>query len=177
MDKGYLYGLKAGYLTPFTNRFFAVEVEYNHIANNLDTSKLYGPTSGYNLDSKIQIDVLMFNFLGRYPNGAFHPYAGLGLGFASVQIDDIAVKRAGVGATLATYSGATKEALAGQLLVGIDFDITKNIIVGLGYKYFIADKVSYTSKATAYYNDTTGTRTINAEYKSHNFVLSVSYLF
>jgi opacity protein-like surface antigen len=175
LDKGYLFGLKAGYLTPFTNKIFAVEVEYNHIRNNFDTSKTYS-FGQYCIDSKIRIDALMFNFLGRYPNGGLHPYAGLGIGYANIQISDIVVKSSGSGARLTTYSGATKGAMAGQLLAGIDFDVTKNMIVGLGYKYIVADKISYTSTATDYKN-AAATRTVDAEYKSHNFVLSVSYLF
>jgi len=68
LDKGYLLGAKVGYLTPFTNRIMAMELEYNHIQNNFDTSKGY-PMAGqlFNFDSKTQVDAIMVNVLGRYP--------------------------------------------------------------------------------------------------------------
>ncbi len=40
-EKGYLVGAKVGYLTPFTKKIMALEMEYNHIEHKFDTSKSY----------------------------------------------------------------------------------------------------------------------------------------
>ena len=174
LDNSILFGLKAGYLTPFTNKIIALELEYNHMQHDFGQSKTYVQEGvNFKLDGDIQIDALMFNILGRYPSGAFHPYAGLGVGFANAQIGDMSSTRASDGVKTSNYAGATVGVAAYQFLAGIDFDVTKNIIVGLSYKFFGTGTISYTS------TDSIGHRTFNydLEYKSHNFVLGVSYLF
>ena len=174
LDNSLLFGVKAGYLTPFTSKIMALEMEYNHMQHDFGQSKTY-VEGGVNLklDGDITIDALMFNILGRYPNGAFHPYAGLGVGYANAQIGNISATRASGGAQTANYASATVGVAAYQFLAGIDFDVTKNIIVGLSYKFFGTGTISYTS------TDSVRNRTANfdLEYKSHNFILSVSYMF
>ena len=174
LDNSFLFGLKVGYLTPFTNRIMAVEMEYNHMQHDFSESKTYQDGGvNFKFDGDIQIDALMFNILGRYPNGTFHPYAGLGVGYANAKIGDISTKRTSDGVKGANYAGATKGVAAYQFLAGIDFDVTKNIIVGLGYKFVATDTISYTSTDSVHNN----AATFDVEYKAHNFVLSVSYMF
>jgi opacity protein-like surface antigen len=176
LDKGYLFGAKVGYLTPFTNKILAVELEYNHIINDFDKSKIY-PLFGvnFNYNGKVQIDMLMLNILGRYPDGKFHPYIGVGGGYANVQISDIGASLAGI--KLLNMSSGSKGVFAYQLLLGIDVDVTQNIVVGLGYKYISAQKVSYDATITSPLGPGSIPSSIDAEYNSHNLVLSVSYLF
>ncbi len=59
------------------------------------------------------------------------------------------------------------------IMAGIDFDVTKNIIVGVGYKFFGTGTISFASRDSVYGN----TAEFEYEYKSHNFILGVSYLF
>jgi opacity protein-like surface antigen len=74
-------------------------------------------------------------------------------------------------------SSGSKGVFAYQLLLGIDVDVTQNIVVGLGYKYISAQKVSYDATITSPLGPGSIPSSIDAEYNSHNLVLSVSYLF
>ncbi len=42
MKNGYLFGAKVGWLTPFTNRIMAVELEYNYLHSTFDQAKDLG---------------------------------------------------------------------------------------------------------------------------------------
>ena len=169
---GWLAGAKFGYLTPFTNRILAVELEYNHIANNFDTGKTYNNSS--NLDSRIKIDALMLNLMGRYPEGRFHPYVGAGAGYANVAMDDVRISSSGIN-TLNVTSGS-KGVFAYQILAGVDFDITSKWFVGLGYKFFAARKASYDVSITVP-GGASDPGSVDAEYKSSIITFSVGYLF
>lgn len=175
LKTGWLAGAKVGYLIPSTNRFLAVELEYNHIANNFDTGKIYNVQgTSLTLDSSITLDALMLNLIGRYPEGRWHPYIGAGAGYANVQID--AMQSSPAGAFF--NSDGSKAVFAYQLLAGVDFDITSNWFVGLGYKYFAANKVSY-NVLTVSPNDPGDNHpgSVDAEYKSSIITLTVGYLF
>ena len=117
----------------------------------------------------------MFNVLGRYPEGAFHPYMGFGVGYANVKINDITWTSPQLSGS-ETFSSGSKMVLAYQFLLGIDIDVTKNVIVGLGYKLMTAEKVTYDT-GWANTRGGSGTCTVEADWTSHNAVLSVSYLF
>jgi opacity protein-like surface antigen len=175
LKTGWLAGAKIGYLTPFTKRILAVEFEYNHIANDFDTGKIYNVAgTSLTLDGSIKIDAFMLNLIGRYPEGRFHPYIGAGAGYANVQIDTI--QSSPVGAF--NNTSGSKGVFAYQILAGVDFDITNNWFVGLGYKYFAANKVSY-DVLTISPDDPGETHpgSVDAEYKSSIITLSVGYLF
>ena len=176
LKTGWIAGAKLGYLTPATNRILAVELEYNHIGNDSDTGKTYTFEGvSFHLDSSIKIDALMLNLMGRYPEGRFHPYIGAGAGYANVAIDDV---RWSSGAYTANNSSGSKGVFAYQFLVGIDFDITSNWFVGLGYKYFAANKASYDVTITSpFVPGQSAPGSVDAEYKSNIITFSVGYLF
>jgi opacity protein-like surface antigen len=116
----------------------------------------------------------MLNLIGRYPEGRWHPYIGAGAGYANVQIDSMQSSPAGA----FFNSDGSKAVFAYQLLAGVDFDITSNWFVGLGYKYFAANKVSYkvlTISPTDPGDIHPGS--VDAEYKASIITLSVGYLF
>ncbi len=163
---GYLYGAKVGWLTPFTNRIMALEFEYNHIRNNMDEIKDSG--SQLKVDAKMELDLFIFNVIARYPNGIFHPYVGIGAGYAYVRIDDIIVPAAG-----GIIPGTSKGVFAAQLMTGIDIDVTKNFIIGLRYKFVAPADIP----VDTYLN--TGGDTVDAKfrYSSHNFMISACFLF
>jgi opacity protein-like surface antigen len=162
---GYLYGAKVGWLTPFTKRIMAMEFEYNHVTNNIN--KVKDAVSEVDADSKVQLDTFMFNFLARYPEGRFHPYVGVGVGYAYVKIDDIVVAGGGV------IPGTSKGVFAAQFLTGIDINITKNFILGARYNYLMPAEVPVDD----YIN--LGGQTVSAKmlYSSHNFSLNACFLF
>jgi opacity protein-like surface antigen len=168
---GYLVGAKVGWVTPFTKKIMALEFEYNHIANDMDKVESYGSSAvDFDAEGKTQIDMFMFNIIGRYPEGRFHPYAGLGLGYALVKIDDM--KASYFGLPYFIVGGGSQGVFAYQLMAGLDIDVTKNFIIGIGYKYIDPMKISYDT----IYN---GVIPVNVEmdYSSHNFTLSFIFMF
>jgi opacity protein-like surface antigen len=175
-NNGYLYGAKVGWLTPFTKKIMAMEFEYNHITNNLDRAK--NSRSEVAVDGKTQLDLFMFNVLARYPNGRFHPYIGGGIGYAYVKIDDMLITSSGsivphVSNSGGIIPGTSTGVFAGQLMTGLDIDITKNLVIGLGYKYIVPGDVS----VNTYRNGDGDTVDAKMIYSSHNFTLSFCFLF
>jgi opacity protein-like surface antigen len=176
LKDGWLAGAKVGYLVPATNRMLAVEFEYNHIENDFDSGKGYvhsGVTRSY--DSKVKADAFMFNLIGRYPQGRIVPYVGGGIGYANVAIDDIKVTSAG--RNTLNYSSGSQGVFAYQILLGVDYDFTKNWFAGLGYKYFHANKVSYDNSITSPIVPGSSPGSVDALYKSHNIVVTLGYKF
>jgi opacity protein-like surface antigen len=122
----------------------------------------------------------MFNLIARYPEGKLHPYAGAGAGYGYLEIYDIEAKSAGN--KVLYLSGDVDNVFAYQFLAGLNFDITKNWFLGLGYKYFHPDRVSYGTSV----NGTSVTSPLttgrdqgftDADYQSHNIVVTIGYLF
>lgn len=129
LKNGYLLGIKTGWNTPFTRRIMAMEVEYNYFNNNLDNStSVYGET----YDGNMSVHAILFNLKARYPQGKFHPYIGGGLGYAYMSVGDITER----GSNPQLIKGDSGSAFCWQFLAGVDFDITPNIGIGIGYKYF-----------------------------------------
>jgi len=177
LNTGWLVGAKVGWQTPFSKRWFAVEAEYNHMENSFDTGKLYN-TVGVNLnyDSKVKVDTGLLNLIGRYPEGKIHPYVGAGVGYANVQLDDI--RSSIVGINLLNTAGGSKGVFAYQFMVGCDFEITKNIFVGLGYKYFVTEKANFDTRITSpFLPGASDPGTVEVQYKSHDVALTVGYMF
>ena len=176
LNVGWLAGVKVGYLTPFTNRILAVELEYNHIENGFDSGKTYQVLGvPLNFNSNVKIEAVMFNLIGRYPEGKLHPYVGAGAGYAYLQIDDI--KASFAGTNVLNASSGSDSVFAYQFLAGLDFDITKNWFAGLGYKFFHADKASYDMSITSPFATGSDAGSIDVDYTSHNIVVTVGYLF
>lgn len=171
MNYGFLYGFKVGWLTPFTNRIMAVELEYNHLENKYDSASVEGLNG--NMSGKISINQLMLNLLARKPTGKFHPYVGFGLGYADVTVDKHEWT-ADIMPFPQTFTGGSAGVLAYQALLGVDFDVYKNISVGIGYKYIAtAQKVSYDSIMIL----SSSRGHMDVDYRSHNLVLNVAYTF
>ncbi len=87
-----------------------------------------------------EIDAVMVNFLlrdhaGTLINERLHPYIGAGLGASWVDVDAVIITTTGTGTTTITGSDDAT-GLAGQLMVGIDYDITEKIYLGLNASYF-----------------------------------------
>jgi len=163
LDNGFLVGVKAGWNTPFTNRIIALEMEYNYIRNNFDNSK-YIPTIDSTLDGTISVHALLFNVKARYPEGRFHPYAGAGLGWSLVQLGDLTGTGGGGG-----VKGDIGNAFCWQLLAGLDFDITPNFGVGIGYKYLASSPTIGSSNGDKIYAD--------VDYKASIVTLGLPYTF
>jgi opacity protein-like surface antigen len=178
LKNGFLYGAKVGWLTPFTNRILAVEFEYNNLENSFSSFNApvfpgFPAAVNGDLGGKISMNLLMLNLLVRKPEGRFHPYAGAGFGYADVKVDDMNLTPAGIPAVL-TISHGSKGVFAYQVLAGMDIDITKNIFVGINYKYIAPQKISYDSNISM---GGSAPGSMEVDYKSHNITLSVCYMF
>jgi len=171
LKNGYLVGAKVGWLTPFSNRALAVEFEYNHIENKMDYwDNFLGTGLEAETDGKVKIDSFMFNLIARYPTGRFHPYLGAGAGCAYVKMSDM--DHSFMGSYIGTINGGSDTVFAYQVMAGLDFDITQNIIIGMSYKYLVLDKISFDS-----FNNIWGPSKTELDYKAHNIMLSLSYVF
>jgi opacity protein-like surface antigen len=137
LQNGYTVGIKTGWLTPFTRRIMAMEIEYNYMNNNLDKDKLVnvmGEGVG-TLDGTITLHSVLFNVKGRYPEGRVHPYGGLGLGYSFFYMGDTTVRESGI--PVGTMRSESGGAFCWQVLAGVDIDITPNLSLDMGYKYFM----------------------------------------
>jgi opacity protein-like surface antigen len=143
-------GIKGGYIIPQA-KYVAVELEYFYMANmDLDKSGLSGEYGASNL---------MFNFLLRYPEGKYHPYLGVGLGWS-------------MGSFKATGPGfnppvdENDSAFAWQILAGVNFEITPQWSADLAYRYFSGS-----------YSISSGANNFDLDAKSHMFLIGVNYHF
>ena len=160
LKNGGVFGLKAGYMPSFAKGYLATELEYNYIFNtDLDTGKTYATLSGASLDGTNKIHAIFLNFKLRYPEGVLHPYVGIGPGYSWFQAGDLTPS------TGTTITGETSSQFCWQLLLGFDYDITKNWGVGLGYKYFQV-KPSFGGQINADY-----------DYNAHMITFGVNYAF
>jgi opacity protein-like surface antigen len=138
LNNGWFAGVTTGWLTPFTKRIMALEMEYNYIRNDFDNSKIIPDIMGNGsgkIDGTIGVHAFLFNVKARYPEGKIHPYAGAGLGWSIVQLGDLTI----TGSAGPGEKGNIGNGFCWQLLAGVDFDITPNIAVGIGYKYLAAN--------------------------------------
>jgi opacity protein-like surface antigen len=76
----------------------------------------------------------------------FKPYVGGGLGMARNQINDISATGA---AGVTTLPGHTTNEFAWQLSIGAGFQLTKGLILDVGYRYLDSGKIESSSGVTA----------------------------
>jgi opacity protein-like surface antigen len=176
LNSGWIAGAKLGWQTSFTKKWLAIEAEYNHMENTFDSGTPYS-TSGinYNYDSKVKIDSGMLNLIGRYPEGKIHPYVGAGAGYAYVQLDEI--RRSFSGIALRNMAGGSKGVFAYQFMCGFDFELTDHIFMGVGYKYFVANKAQFDTTITTPYSTSSDPGTVEVDYKAHVIAFTVGFMF
>ncbi|MCU0554224.1 MAG: outer membrane beta-barrel protein [Syntrophales bacterium] len=146
LDNSWALGVKGGYIVP-TFKWLAVELEYAYLAEqDLDQAGYAGDFKASNL---------MLNFVLRYPEGKFHPYIGAGIGWSWGELNVT-----GPGGAV----DDTDNALAWQLLLGVNFEITRNWSADLSYRYLRAE-YEFGSGGS----DTTST--------NHMFLIGVNFHF
>ncbi len=121
IDETSAWGVKVGYTNPFF-KYLAVEAEYSYLNPEFNDS--------FHIDGDVKMSNLMFNVIGKYPLGIIQPYFGMGLGFtyADMNWDDIR------GIDDGDYTS-----YAWQLMTGVEFYLTKEMAVDLGYRYFVTE--------------------------------------
>jgi opacity protein-like surface antigen len=173
MNTGFLVGGKFGYTPTVLKKILAVELEYNYQKADLDKITSPGFTAGKSTisafsskanDSSINFHSVFFNIMARYPNGIIHPYLGIGPG---VTRTSISFNEPNLTAEYGFVESGEDTGFSYQVLTGVDFDVTSNISLGVGYKYF-------TTKPTITWKN--GTHS-HYDPSSHNFVFDVKFHF
>jgi len=120
-DETSAWGAKIGYTNPFF-KYLALEAEYSYLNPEISDD---GSTDG-----DVKMSNLMFNVIGKYPLGIIQPYFGVGLGFsyADTSWDDIR------GIDDGDYTS-----YAWQIMTGVEFYVTSEIAVDVGYRYFATE--------------------------------------
>ena len=149
-DTGLALGLKGGYwFTQENAPFLGIQLDINRHDTTAKTT-MSGVVAGFpvGLASENDVTVTSYtaNVLFRSPEGNIRPYAGIGAGWFTGEIDD------GIGAvaildpftgTLITVTGPIQgtndTAFGWQVLAGVDFIINPNLSVFGEYKYSRAD--------------------------------------
>jgi opacity protein-like surface antigen len=163
LNKGYLMGVKTGYTPPILRRLITAEIEYNYIGHmGYDNSKTYSTING-TIDGDNTVHAFFVNFKVRYPDGRFHPYAGIGPGYAWFKTGNLT--RTATGGSVTTAAAETSSQFCLQLIAGLDYDLTKNWGIGIGYKSF-GMQPNFGGQIMADYN-----------YRAHIITLGVNYTF
>lgn len=116
-----LLGVKLGYTHPRA-RALALELEYSYLNPDI--------TNSIGVDGDVKLNNFMFNIFTRIPAGVIHPYWGFGLGFCNSDMSGEAAQWLG---------GKDATSYAWQLLTGVEIDMTNNLAVDIGYRYFATE--------------------------------------
>jgi len=111
-------GAKLGYTHPRA-RSLALELEYSYLNPDI--------TNSVNVEGDVKLNNFMFNIFTRIPAGIIHPYWGLGFGFCNSDMSAEAAQWLG---------GKDATSFAWQLLTGVEIDMTNNLTLDIGYRYF-----------------------------------------
>ena len=128
VQEAWVFGVKFG-ITPPVLKYFSFEFEFSHLNPDIDRTAL--PRGG-TVEGDVTFNNFMFNAIAKYPQGKIHPYIGAGLGFSSFDL------------SLSTTSPARSlsnddTVFAWQILFGVELDLTNNLSMDIGYRYFAAE--------------------------------------
>jgi opacity protein-like surface antigen len=141
VQKTGVFGIKFGY-TPPPLRYFSFEFEYSYLNHDVDRAVLKNTGTDY---TAIQGDAAFHNFMlnaiAKYPEGKIHPYIGWGLGFSYVDLSLQTTSSTGV--NYGRYASNDDTVFAWQILVGVDIDLTSNLSMDIGFRYFATESGSY----------------------------------
>lgn len=140
LDESWAVGVKFGYIIPQL-RYLAVELEYTYLADQDYGETYYFYDGKESYDGDFSAHNLMANLLFRYPQGRVHPFVGFGLGLSRATIEEnYTWEYSDDGGGVVT--GKIDEddtTIAGQFIVGVNFEITPNLSADLAYKYFYCE--------------------------------------
>lgn len=132
----WMLGFKIGYNFP-QMKYFSVEFEYSYMNPDIDRTILAQAGSDFvAIEGDATLHNFMFNFIARYPEGKFHPYFGVGIGFSQFDVTGTLTGRIGGVTQTPVYDEGDDTPFAWQILAGIDFELNKNWTIDLGYRYF-----------------------------------------
>ena len=137
MQETWALGGKIGYTIPL--KYFAFEFEYSYLNPDIERSIIerYGPDYT-SVEGDVKLNNFMLNAIVKYPVGRFHPYFGGGIGFSYSDMSATATQTDGPD-TISASIGKDHSSFAWQLLTGVEIDITNNLSVDFGYRYFATE--------------------------------------
>ncbi|MFI4963477.1 MAG: outer membrane protein [Legionellales bacterium] len=163
------FGVKFGYTPPLI-KFFSFEFEYSYLNHDVDRTILATAGSDYAaIEGDIKFNNFMFNAIAKYPEGKIHPYLGAGLGASYVDVSVTSSSRLN-GVNYSERSSTDDTLFAWQILVGVDIDLTNNLSLDIGYRYFGAESQD-DHHDDYYYDDPT------LDYKTSMVTLGLKYRF
>ncbi len=141
-------GAKVGYIIPQV-RWLAVELDYAYLAKQ--------DVDEPGADGDFKASNLMVNLIFRYPEGTIRPYIGGGLGWSWGSFK---------ASSAAGSIDESDNALAWQLLAGVNFEITPQWSADLGYRYF-----------SSKYTINSGGDDVDVTAKNHMILIGVNFHF
>jgi OmpA-OmpF porin, OOP family len=139
-DTGFFIGGAVGYsLGQLVTPGLRVEAEVAFRQNQVDgvwSSTTGGGGSTGALDYDQSTTSVMANVWYDFDVGGFRPYVGGGIGWADVEVDGAYVT------SLDPVIDYSDDGFAWQLGAGINFTVSPNIQLGLGYRYFSGPDVT-----------------------------------
>lgn len=133
-----------------------IEIEYNRRSNPLNKVKF--AEGSFKGGGNLTADSLLLNCFGVFHSTMpWSPYAGLGVGAARIEADDLKVNGQALGKDSAVV-------LAYQLGVGVDYALTNYLNLDLGYRFFGSTKPKF-SEANGH--------EFGMDYYSHNLIFGL----
>jgi opacity protein-like surface antigen len=133
-----------------------VELEYARRSNKLTKAKFV--EGSVKADGTVISDSLLFNCIGVFRDkSSMTPYAGAGVGAARIESNNLTI-------TGQPFSSGSKVVLAYQLLAGLDFALSEQVTLDLGYRFLGCSAPKFTE---------TGGQKYTMDYYSHTVILGV----
>jgi len=170
IQETWVFGAKIGY-TPPQLKYLAFEFEYSYLKPDINSSIIdwYG-SNFVAVEGDVKLNNFMFNAIVKYPQGRFHPYVGAGFGFSYADMSTIVTQRFS-SVTSSASVGKDCTSFAWQLLTGVEFDITNNLSVDIGYRYFATEIEFENATGIEFKNDT------NIDFTTSMITLGLKFLF
>lgn len=146
-----IFGVKFGGTHP-TVKYFSIELEYSYL--NPDVDRTVFTTAGsdyYAIEGDVKIHNFMFNTIFKYPEGKIHPYLGLGLGFSYFDFSVTSTSQLN-GVSYNARRSYDDTVFAWQVLAGVDIELTNNLSLDIGGRYFDTESLN-DSYDDDYYDD------------------------
>jgi opacity protein-like surface antigen len=133
-----------------------IELEYTHRSNPFNKGNFF--EGDFNGSGKMIADSLLCNFIGLLRDKSpWAPYLELGLGAARLETSDFKIANV-------PFSSDSSVVFAYQVGTGIDFAVTDNVSLDLGYRFF--------STTNPRFNEANG-RKFEMSYFNHSAILGV----
>jgi len=138
VQEAWVFGVKFGY-TPPVLKYFSFEFEYSYLNPDVDRTVFPRYSTTYTaVEGDVKLNNFMFNAIAKYPTGKIHPYVGAGIGFSNIDVSLSTTSSEGYARSISHDDTV----FAWQILLGVEIDLTNNLSMDIGYRYFSAEDES-----------------------------------